>query len=131
LTASVFESERASVIASGCDDFVRKPFREEEIAACLVKHLGVAMVYADDAPPASPATQPPSLDLTGLPAGWVVQVRRAATAADAAQLLLLAAEIEEIQPALAVALAAWVEEFDYEAIVSAVASTGRRGSKSS
>jgi PAS domain S-box-containing protein len=121
LTASVFESERASVIASGCDDFVRKPFREEEIAACLVKHLGVAMIYADDAPPASPATQPPSLDLTGLPAGWVVQVRRAATAADAARLLELAAAVDVAQPALAAALRVYVAEFDYDAVLTAVA----------
>jgi len=120
LTASVFESERASVIASGCDDFVRKPFREEEIVACLVKHLGVRMVYGA-APPVTPAAASPAFDLTGLPAGWVTQVQQAAVAADAVLLLELAAAIEVAQPALADALRAWVAEFNYDAALTAIA----------
>ena len=31
ITASVFREERDQVMAAGMDDFVRKPFREEEI----------------------------------------------------------------------------------------------------
>ena len=32
LTASTFEEERAIVLSAGCDDFVRKPFREEVLS---------------------------------------------------------------------------------------------------
>jgi CheY-like chemotaxis protein len=32
LTASAFEEERASLMAAGCDDFIRKPFKENLIA---------------------------------------------------------------------------------------------------
>lgn len=49
----------------------------------------------------------------GLPAAWVEQVRKAAMTADAAQLLRLAAQVAENQPALADALRARVAEFDY------------------
>ena len=44
-TASVFEEEQASIWATGCDDFVRKPFREEDIFAILESHLGVRFIY--------------------------------------------------------------------------------------
>jgi len=36
-----------SVLEAGCDDFVRKPFREEEIFDIMKKHLGVRYLYGD------------------------------------------------------------------------------------
>ena len=59
------------------------------------------------------------LGLAGLPATWIEQVRQAATAADAVQLLALAVQIEDTQPALAAALRAWGQEFDYGAVLNA------------
>ena len=120
VSAGVLDEERAAVLADGCDDFVLKPFREEEIVACLVRWLGVRMVYVDDAPPVTPAATPPVLDLTGLPPAWVEQVRGAATAADAAQLLELAAAVDGVQPALAARLQTWVDAYDYDAILIAL-----------
>ena len=53
LTASVLEEERSIVLSEGCDDFVRKPFRQEEIVEVLTKYLGVRFLYEqiDDQPP--------------------------------------------------------------------------------
>ncbi|GAK49530.1 multi-sensor hybrid histidine kinase [Candidatus Moduliflexus flocculans] len=45
LKASAFEEERAAVLAAGCDEFVRKPFKEEEIFALLQKRLGLRYIY--------------------------------------------------------------------------------------
>ena len=45
VSASVLTEQRALMLADGCDDFVRKPFREDEIVGRLVKHLGVRMRY--------------------------------------------------------------------------------------
>ena len=36
----MLSDEQATVRADGCDDFVRKPYREREIVAGLVKQLG-------------------------------------------------------------------------------------------
>ncbi|MCL1465209.1 hybrid sensor histidine kinase/response regulator [Argonema galeatum] len=45
LTASVFEEEKAVVLSAGCDDFLRKPFREADIFEVMHKHLGVHYIY--------------------------------------------------------------------------------------
>ena len=47
LTASVLEEERAVVLDAGCDDFLRKPFRDSDIFELMHKHLGVRYVYED------------------------------------------------------------------------------------
>jgi CheY-like chemotaxis protein/anti-sigma regulatory factor (Ser/Thr protein kinase) len=53
LTASVFEAERANILAAGCADFVRKPITEAVLLKKLAQHLGVVYRYADaDAPSA-------------------------------------------------------------------------------
>jgi signal transduction histidine kinase/DNA-binding NarL/FixJ family response regulator len=48
LTAHALEEERSAILASGCDDFVRKPYREHEIFDVLTKHLGIRFKYADE-----------------------------------------------------------------------------------
>ena len=53
LTASAFDDERATIIAAGCDDFVRKPFHTDEIIEMLSKHAGVRFVYEQDEVPAA------------------------------------------------------------------------------
>jgi CheY-like chemotaxis protein len=118
VSACVLSDEQTALHAAACDDFVRKPYRESEIVACLVKHLGVRMVYADA--PTAQAAAPPAFDLTGLPAAWMQQVRRAAVAADAAHLLRLAAEVEREWPTVTSALCAAVEDFNYNIILTAI-----------
>ncbi|MBM0740973.1 response regulator [Phormidium sp. CLA17] len=55
LTASVFEEQRQKILASGCDDFVRKPFQREEVLAKMAEHLGVKYLYKPS------QSQPPHL----------------------------------------------------------------------
>ena len=45
LTASAFEEDRLKMIEHGCNDFVRKPFREAEIFEMIHKYLDVQYVY--------------------------------------------------------------------------------------
>lgn len=47
LTARVFEADRALALASGCDDFVRKPFEEAAIFTTLAEHLNVEYCYVE------------------------------------------------------------------------------------
>ncbi|MFZ5570745.1 MAG: transporter substrate-binding domain-containing protein [Thermodesulfobacteriota bacterium] len=50
LTASAFEENRMTVLELGCDDFVTKPFREDDIFEILERHLDVRFVYTEDIP---------------------------------------------------------------------------------
>ncbi len=51
LTASAFEENKAKAFDSGCDDFVRKPFRESDIFKTMSKHLGVRYTYKEEDEP--------------------------------------------------------------------------------
>ncbi|PSR19420.1 hypothetical protein C8255_02090 [filamentous cyanobacterium CCP3] len=64
LTASTFESERASILQAGCDDFIRKPVDTTQLLKALAKHLGVRYQYQPPDPDAASPASPPK---TGLP----------------------------------------------------------------
>lgn len=40
LTASAFEEQRDLILGSGCDEYIRKPFRIEQIIECIERQLG-------------------------------------------------------------------------------------------
>lgn len=48
LTASVFKDQRQEVMDAGSDDFVRKPYRPEELYDCMARHLNLHYRYAED-----------------------------------------------------------------------------------
>jgi CheY-like chemotaxis protein len=125
LTAIAFEEDRERILSGGCDDFVRKPFREDEIFDVLAKHLGVCFVYEQ----ILPATARPgeaavsSVDaltpaaLAALPAGWVVDLQRATIKADLNRILTLIDQIRGENAALADALADLARDFEYKKIL--------------
>ncbi len=45
LTASVFEEERQTILAAGCDDFMRKPFDAKMLFAKMEELLGLCYIY--------------------------------------------------------------------------------------
>ncbi|MFM7577683.1 MAG: response regulator, partial [Microcystaceae cyanobacterium] len=51
LTASAFEEDRALVLSAGCDDFLRKPFREETLWQKMAEHLGIQFCYGSSPHP--------------------------------------------------------------------------------
>ncbi len=48
LTASAFEEDRQSILAAGCDDFVRKPFEEEILLSKMGHYLEIEYIYQSD-----------------------------------------------------------------------------------
>jgi signal transduction histidine kinase/ActR/RegA family two-component response regulator len=85
LSASALEHQRAEILASGCDDFLSKPFRAGLIFAKMAEHLGLDYLYEDDtAANAGFATPnlPDHARLARLPADWLAAMRRALAAGD-------------------------------------------------
>ena len=123
LTASAFEEDRANVLACGCDNFMRKPFRQIDIASLLEKHLGTQFEYQkkqEIAEVAESSTEQAALDLTGLPSTWAANLRQAAIEADGSQITVLAEQIREQSPDQADELIRLTEQFDYSTILDAV-----------
>ncbi len=48
LTAHAMEEERREILEAGCDDFVRKPYRDTEIFETMTRHLGINFTYSED-----------------------------------------------------------------------------------
>ncbi|MBW4489275.1 MAG: response regulator [Trichocoleus desertorum ATA4-8-CV12] len=86
LTASAFEEQRQDILLAGCDDFVRKPFRKEELLATISQHLGVQYSYEELPPPVNSdaATTPVSTavdtaqQIASMPPNWLSQLHYAA-----------------------------------------------------
>jgi predicted ATPase/signal transduction histidine kinase/DNA-binding response OmpR family regulator len=122
VTASSFEEQRAVILSAGCDDFIRKPFREADIFDALHKHLGVSFVY--DEPAASPTSTQTDTDaitadaIAALPADLVTNLHQAIIDGDKDLMLTLIDQIREQNKPLANALAALVNNFRYKQLLN-------------
>ncbi|MFB2936089.1 ATP-binding protein [Aerosakkonemataceae cyanobacterium BLCC-F154] len=124
LTASVLEEEKAIVLSSGCDDFIRKPFMEHTIFETLTKHLGVKYIYSDTKqPPAKELTETAltSTQLTCMSQEWINQIYEAALEADSKQVLQLLQQIPQTETNLIQSLIKLTHQFEFEHIVDLVA----------
>ncbi|MEM9542937.1 MAG: response regulator [Cyanobacteria bacterium P01_E01_bin.42] len=123
LTASALEEEKAIVLSAGCDDFVRKPFREEELFEIMAKHLGVRYVYDDIDKNPQRRDRADLLDsetLQVMPAPWREQLYQAAVDLDDEQILALTAAIPEDYSDLAQAIANLVNQFRLDKIIELI-----------
>jgi PAS domain S-box-containing protein len=57
ITAQALEEDRIKIMHAGCDDFIRKPYRDTEIFDALTRHLGLRFAY-EEKPPAAVAKEP-------------------------------------------------------------------------
>ena len=122
LTASVFEEEKTVVLAAGCNDFVRKPFKEQTIFDIMAKYLGVSYIYHEKDLPLRPenATVEP-LNLSGLlatmPKKWIVKLHSASLDADSELVSQLIEEISSDRILEREILRDWVNKFQFEMIL--------------
>ncbi|RPI05822.1 MAG: response regulator, partial [Ignavibacteriae bacterium] len=122
LTASVFKEERDSIVAAGMDDFVRKPYRREELFDCLVKNLNVRFIY-DVSSPAYTKELTTALNSDSfalLPQELRMELTNALVNLDVAKITQLIRRISELDLALGDILTSHAEQFDYTAILRAL-----------
>jgi CheY-like chemotaxis protein len=128
LTASAFEENRSVILPAGCDDFVRKPFREEVLFSKIADHLGVCYVYEQSAQPSATFNPQPqaraehyelsAASLSVMPSQWLSQLHRAAEGCQDEEILALIEQIPEPYSALKLALADLVDNFRLDLIIN-------------
>ncbi|EYF06255.1 ATP-binding protein [Chondromyces apiculatus] len=122
MTASAFEHNRAQVLAVGCNDFLRKPYRDHEIHDQLTQHLGVTFLYEEprqSLPPPPPATEDQlRVAADALPAEWRAELHDAATRLDRKAVLLMLDMIRVQDPALAESLMDLVRHYRFDRILA-------------
>ncbi len=127
LTASAFEEKREEILAAGSDNFVRKPFTEEQVFDTIAHHLGVRYRYEElsedlPLPGSSSSTQekPDSFfcsELSSLPSAWVTELAQAANQLDEAMIAQLIKELPTEKADLAKALTDLLHNFRLDVIV--------------
>jgi signal transduction histidine kinase/CheY-like chemotaxis protein len=127
LTASVLEEERAIVLSAGCDDFMRKPFREQEIFTAMNKHIGVRYIYEEPIDKAAQVLSKTEIKdvlvpeaLAALPSELLANLVSSAKSSDIIAVDRLIQEIKAIDVAIAEALTTLANEFEYGKIASLI-----------
>ena len=126
LTASTLEEERAVVVSAGCNDFLRKPFREADIFEMMHKHIGVSYVYEDqNQRDRSIAKDVENNVLTAaaftkLPTEWVASFKQAILGIDLELSFSLIEQIRSENVALANALTTCLDKFEYKKILNLI-----------
>ncbi|MCP4424329.1 MAG: response regulator [Chloroflexi bacterium] len=124
LTAGAFDDERDIMIAAGCDDFLRKPFRENDLLAMMKQHLELEYVYIEEEETAVPT---PSLyniltpeTLAALPTELLTRLEAAAVRADMVKVDALIAAVKGHDAVIAQALAELSHRFEFPQIANLV-----------
>jgi signal transduction histidine kinase/ligand-binding sensor domain-containing protein/CheY-like chemotaxis protein len=133
VTASALEEDRDLILSEGCDGYVRKPFREEEITAMLEKHLGIHFIYESAEGPAAGSAgggSAPRSDselaarIAAMPPDWIANLREAAILGSLDAILARAEEIRGRDPILASALGEMAQDYEHERILSLIDDRG-------
>ncbi|BAQ64081.1 ATP-binding protein [Geminocystis sp. NIES-3709] len=129
LTASVLEEEKAILLSAGCDDFLRKPFRENTIFETLTKHLGVKYIYDEMTVQNQKNLTIAKMNelplLTSqkfyiMPKNWIIKLSEALMEADTEQVMNLIKEIPQTEAIFTQELTKLVRQFQFEQILDLI-----------
>lgn len=121
ITASAFEEDRHMILSAGIDDFVRKPFRQQEIFDMLTKHLGVKFIYQETGHVSSePKTSQNDRGdlLADIPRDLLQEIYLATIQADIDSILQNIERVKEISPEAAETISELTRNFEYERIIA-------------
>ena len=129
VTASSFEEERAMVLSAGCDDFLRKPFREWDIFDMMNKHIGVRYICEETVPDitqeeeSDPHLFTPS-SFAAIPPELTAELRKATVRANMPMISHAIDKISVHDRDAANALTRMADRFDYAKILSLIEPPG-------
>ncbi len=127
ITAVAFAEQRQECLQAGCDGFVSKPFRRQEIVEILADYLKVEYCYGKAEPNLADkslaadsrlATQ----DIRVMPQDWIDQIYEAASLGDDIVCLELIGQIPERHSFLSEYLTQLVENYKFDEILTLIES---------
>lgn len=125
LTASAFASKRQETINAGCNDYLRKPFKENDLFAKIKETLEVEYIYEDDLNSSGVSVdnslEKRSFSLTSeslkvMPDSWLQELKEAAAELDDLKIEELIQQIPDEYSDLAQSLTNLTENFQFEQI---------------
>jgi len=126
LTATAFEEDRSTILAEGCDGFMRKPFREAELLGTLTDLLGVRFRYAGtdisalvDHEAALTEAQLPAA-LAQMPTAWLTTFEQATLDGDVLALTVVIDQLRLQNQALADRLADLTQAYQLDQLLNLV-----------
>jgi PAS domain S-box-containing protein len=120
ITASAFEEDRDTILSAGSDDFVRKPFRENEIFDMLAKHLDVQFEYEEFAAATDEGMfirDVPTQIIRTIPRNLLTSIHNATIEADIDLVMAIIEEIRAHNPDVAHALTDLARNFQYDTLI--------------
>jgi CheY-like chemotaxis protein len=136
LTASALEEDKAVILSEGCDGYLRKPFREEQLFDAIAQHLGVR--FDHEAHPAA-VTSRTAVDveeasarelallageLRGMSPGWIADLQRATVLGDQQTMLNTIEHARQEHRTLADALERMARRYEHDAILNLIRDLG-------
>jgi two-component system, sensor histidine kinase and response regulator len=126
LTANAFAEQREEMLTAGCDDFISKPFKMQEIFEKLAEHLNVKYVYEENTS-TPPAHEIERFDLIlntellqSMSPVWIEHLYLAANQGDDLKILELIEAIPVESDALTKVLKSLVERFQFDKIIDSI-----------
>ncbi len=114
LTAHALAEGKETILAAGCDDFVRKPFREQEIFEVMAKYLDVQYIYEEEQEVLpEPDIELEPEQLAALPDDLRSELHVAVIKLDTARTLALIEQVKEQDASIAGVFRALADKLDY------------------
>ncbi len=117
VTASAFEDEEKSVLATGVDGYLRKPVCPDDLFELIEKLLKARFLYKDPETAPSESERAPLIqqeDLASIPDSVRLEMRKALEEGEMLKLKGLIDRIKESDPRIAQGLLFLVKRYDYE-----------------
>ena len=120
VTASALAEDRGPILAAGCDDLVRKPYREQEIFEVMAKHLGLRYLYEQGQGEEAQTLALTDEQLRTLPEDLRNGLHEAVLRLDTVCTLEAIEEIGASHPDIGAVLKKLVNDFEYERLLNMI-----------
>jgi CheY-like chemotaxis protein len=120
LTAHALEEEKEEILAAGCDDFVRKPFREQDIFDVMARQLDLKYMYEGEkkqVEPVQPGIESYPEQFAALPADLLSRLHQAVVELDTARTLTLIEQITEQDASIGSIFRKLARKLDYDSLL--------------